>query len=124
MTIAAPESVVPLTDSAMDGERIVLEGISWATYWRLSREANQSRNRMTYDAGVLEIMSPSDFHESARELLSECVKILARSQKIPYACGGIATFRRDDPEKGFEPDQCFWLKNGSRMRGKKKIKMP
>jgi Uma2 family endonuclease len=100
---------------------IVLDGISWSTYTRLLRESSHRRLRMTYDAGVLEIMTLSYEHESASGLLSQMVRALAIASGINYASGGSTTFRRKDLEKGVEPDQCFWLANAERVRGKKRI---
>ncbi len=34
---------------------------------------------------------------------------------------GSTTLRREDPESGFEPDQCFYVRNAERMRNKTRI---
>jgi Uma2 family endonuclease len=34
---------------------------------------------------------------------------------------GSATFRREDLDRGFEPDSCFYIQNASRVAGKKKL---
>jgi Uma2 family endonuclease len=102
---------------------IVLDGISWTTYSRLRRESGQQRLRMTFDSGELEIMSPSFQHESAKGLLSQMVRTLASDGGISYASGGSTTFRLKEMKKGLEPDQCFWLANAERVRGKKRINL-
>jgi Uma2 family endonuclease len=34
---------------------------------------------------------------------------------------GSTTFRREDLERGFEPDSCFYIQNEARIRGKDRI---
>ena len=34
---------------------------------------------------------------------------------------GSTTFRREDIDRGFEPDSCFYIQNAARVRGKKRI---
>jgi Uma2 family endonuclease len=34
---------------------------------------------------------------------------------------GSTTFRREDLERGFEPDSCFYIRNAAGVRGKKRI---
>lgn len=116
--VAANPPPVPIAEES----RLVLDGISWATYSRLRRESS-SRLKMTYDSGTLEIMSPSYRHESAASLLAEMVKRLSLAHGVHYACGASTTFRRKGIEKGVEPDQCFWIANAARMRGKKSVNL-
>ena len=44
--------------------RMVLENVSWETFVALSEEREGSVPRMTYDNGVLELMSPKRKHEN------------------------------------------------------------
>jgi hypothetical protein len=32
------------------------------------------------------------------------------------------TFQREDLERGFEPDECFWIANEAHMRGRAKLR--
>jgi hypothetical protein len=34
---------------------------------------------------------------------------------------GSTTFRREDLDRGFEPDGCFYIQNVGRIRGKKEL---
>ncbi|PYR86675.1 MAG: hypothetical protein DMG18_02070, partial [Acidobacteria bacterium] len=50
--------------------RIILRNVSWETYERLLKDLeNRSSPRLTYDRGVLEIMSPHFEHDRAKEIL-------------------------------------------------------
>jgi Uma2 family endonuclease len=103
-------------------QRVLLRNVSWETYERLLQEnLDNSSPRFTYDHGVLEIMSPSAEHEWYNRLLSDLVKLLARELRIDILDLGSTTFRREEAEKGFEPDSCFYVTHVKRMRGKKKI---
>jgi Uma2 family endonuclease len=103
-------------------QRVVLRKVSWETYERLLAENLEcSSPRFTYDQGVLEIMSPSAAHEWYNRLLSDLVKLLARELRIDILDLGSTTFKRDDAERGFEPDSCFYVSGARRVRGKERI---
>jgi Uma2 family endonuclease len=100
-------------------QRVLLANISWDTYERLlSAHRDVSAPRFTYNQGQLEIMSPSAEHERSKELIALLVNIVAEEMAIDVEGFGSTTFRREDLERGFEPDACFYIKNVSRVRGK------
>jgi Uma2 family endonuclease len=103
-------------------QRVLLRNVSWETYERLLEENfDNSSPRFTYDRGVLEIMSPSAEHEWYNQLVSDLVKLLARELRIDILSLGSTTFKREEAEKGFEPDSCFYVTHVKQMRGKKRI---
>lgn len=103
-------------------QRVVLRNVSWETYERLLTESlDCSSPRFTYDRGVLEIMSPSAEHEWYNRLVSDLVKLLARELRIDVLDLGSTTFRREDAERGFEPDSCFYVTHVRQVRGKERI---
>jgi Uma2 family endonuclease len=103
-------------------QRVVLRNVSWETYERLLAEnPERSSPRFTYDQGALEIMSPSAEHEWYNRLLSDLVKLLARELRIDVLDLGSTTFKREDAERGFEPDSCFYVTRARQVRGKKRI---
>jgi len=103
-------------------QRVLLRTVSWETYERLLAEnLDNSSPRFTYDGGVLEIMCPSAEHEWYNQLISDLVKLLARELWIDVLSIGSTTFKRQEAEKGFEPDSCFYVMRAQQMRGKKKI---
>lgn len=96
--------------------------VSWETYERLLDERGESRvPRFTYDRGVLEIVSPSPEHERIAYVLALLVEVLAEEFDIELDGLGSTTFRREDLERGFEPDQCFYVQNAERIRGKNEL---
>ncbi len=103
-------------------QRVVLRSVTWETYEGLLAENLEcSSPRFTYDRGVLEIMSPSAEHEWYNRLLSDLVKLLARELRIDILDLGSTTFKREDAERGFEPDSCFYVSGARRVRGKERI---
>ncbi|MGO9275013.1 MAG: Uma2 family endonuclease [Terriglobia bacterium] len=103
-------------------ERVVLRHVSWETYERLLEDhLDRSSPRFTYDHGVLEIRSPIARHEWFSELVSDLVKLLARTLRIDILSLRSTTFRRRDRERGFEPDCCFYVTHIGQVRGKERI---
>jgi Uma2 family endonuclease len=101
---------------------IVLDGVSWATYYQLADEIGDRRSvRLTYDRGRLELMSPLPEHEAYSVQLGQFVRVLAVACKKPFKCLGAMTIRREDLARGLEPDNCFYLANWPRIRGRKTL---
>ncbi|MCE9532492.1 MAG: Uma2 family endonuclease [Planctomycetes bacterium] len=64
---------------------------------------------------------PSNEHEIWIALLGKLIEALAAEMSMPIIDHGMSTFRRDDQEKGLEPDRCYYLLNAPRVRGKLRI---
>ncbi len=99
-------------------QRVALHNISWSTYERLlaDNETN-SAPRFTYDRGELEIMSPSPEHEKLNRRIAQLVLAVADELGVEVEDLGSTTFRREDLERGFEPDSCFYIQNEEKVRG-------
>lgn len=103
-------------------QRVTLHNVSWETYERLLADLqDSSAPRLTYDRGTLEIMSPSSEHERYNRTAAQIVEELAVEMDINIDSLGSTTFRREDIDRGFEPDSCFYIRNAARVRGKKRI---
>ena len=77
--------------------------------------------RLTYDRGTLGIMSPSSEHERYNRAVAQIVEELAAELDVDMDSLGSTTFRREDIDRGFEPDSCLYVRNAPRVRGKKRI---
>lgn len=107
---------------AKPDEIIHLSGISWLTYETLLRELSDRRFRLTYNRGDLEIMAPSPDHELGKKVLGRFVETLAEEFQIQIYPLGSTTLKR--PElSGVEPDECFYIRHISAVRGKKRINL-
>ncbi len=103
-------------------QRVVLHNVSWETYERLLAEhADSSAPRFFYDRGELEIMSPNPEHERTNRRIAQLVLAVADEMRITAEDLGSTTFRREDLERGFEPDSCFYIRNEEAIRGKDRI---
>lgn len=103
-------------------QKIVLNDVSWETYQQLlTNYQDSSSPRLTYDRGVLEIMSPSQEHETTNYIIELMVEIIAEEIGIDVLGLGSTTFKREDLKRGFEPDSCFYIQNEARVRGKDTI---
>ncbi len=101
------------------GGRLLLAGVDWQTYDRLLHVFDERRRlRITYDRGALEIMTLSPRHERLKHLLGLLVLALAEGFGVQVAGFGSMTFRRRRRQRGLEPDECFWIQNEARVRGK------
>jgi Uma2 family endonuclease len=93
-------------------ERILLQDVSWETYQRLLvDQRDRSVPRLSYDGGLLEIMSPSGEHEEVNDRFKYLVLAIAEELDLDLRTFGSKTFKRADLAKGFEPDSCFYIQN-------------
>ena len=102
-------------------KRIVLCGVSWETYQALVAETRRSGVRFTYDQGSLEIMCPSSEHECIKKLLARLLEMMAFELRIPTRGAGSMTLANELAERGVEPDECYYVVNEPRIRGKREI---
>jgi Uma2 family endonuclease len=110
------------TAQAAPSNSLVLHGIDWRTYARLLRLFNERRSiRLTYDRGDLEIMTLSPEHENLNLLLNHLVVAAAEELGLEIASYGSMTMRRRGRRRGLEADQCYWIANEARMRGRDRI---
>lgn len=97
---------------------VVLRHVSWATYERLLADDEERRvPRMTYDQGVLELVTPSKAHDLDAATTTRIVDIVSASLGIPVQSTSTTTYRRQDLERGFEADASFYVQNEARVRG-------
>jgi Uma2 family endonuclease len=108
-------STVPAPTSSAG--RVLLCGVDWDEYTRLLRAlAERPSVRLTYDRGVLEIMTPLDRIDNRGRFTCRLIVALTEELNLPIACGGSTTLRRRR-QRGLEPDESFWIANESRVRG-------
>lgn len=99
--------------------RFVLHDVGWRGYETLLEIVGDGPTRMTYDRGSVEFMSPSHDHEVFRRILGRVIDIVTEELYLPCINAGSTTWRRQDVDRGLEPDDCFYLANAGRVRGKK-----
>lgn len=93
----------------------------WEGYLKISDAVGERQIKVTYDRGKLELMTLSYEHESMKGILSSLLEAYLVERHIDYAMGGGMTFRRQDKDRGLEPDECYWLGSWRAMQGVKRF---
>lgn len=101
-------------------QRFLVDGVCWTTYQTVGKAfADRPALRMTYDQGALELMTTSPEHEIYKKRLGRFFEIMAEEFHKPFATAGNMTFQKEDLDRGFEADDCFWITHEPHMRGKR-----
>jgi len=74
--------------------------------------------RMTYDRGALEMMRPSKRHEQFAVMVELLIHAWAEEGSIDILGCRTMTCRREDLDRGFEPDNCYYVAHEAEMRSK------
>jgi Uma2 family endonuclease len=107
---------------ATDAEtRMVLENIAWETYVALADQRRGSVPRLTFDCGVLELMSPKREHENIACLAGRIVETYSEVKNIDVISLASVTVKRSDLSKAFEADESYYVANAVRLLAKKEL---
>lgn len=87
--------------------RVLLPDVPWSTYVVLRDTVDSSGIRMTYLRGQLEIMSPSQLHEVSKTQIARLLELFCLERDIRLFGYGSMTLRREEKERGIEPDECY-----------------
>jgi Uma2 family endonuclease len=111
-----------VTTESPPEQRMVLYNVSWETYERLLHDYEQSSApRFTYDRGVLEIMSPFSEHEAYGRFLDFVLGAWAEATNTLVRVTGSTTYKREDLQRGFEPDSSYYIQHEAWVRDKERI---
>jgi Uma2 family endonuclease len=101
---------------------ILLHNVSWFTYENLLADhPDVPSPHFTYDRGDLLIRVLSPEHEGINDVFKLVINLLAEEFGLESQSFGSMTHKREELQRGFEPDSCFYFKNEARMRGKKRL---
>lgn len=106
LNMVAVRSLFPI-EPAADEQRLVLANIPWSTYVTLREALDNTRLRLTYLAGTLEIMSPSRKHEVDKKQIARFLELFCLERDIPLFAYGSTTWRSEEKARGLEPDECY-----------------
>src|SRR4051812_37473491 len=106
--MAAATSLFPMHPrSASEEQRVLLTNVPWSVYVMLRDSIDSPGVRMTYLKGQLEIMSPSKAHEVSKKQIARLLELFCLERDIALYGYGSTTFRREEKERGLEPDECY-----------------
>jgi Uma2 family endonuclease len=101
---------------------VVLSPVSWETYQSLTADLSETSSvRLTYEGGVLEIMSPSAEHEMWNRQIERLIGIALLETGTNGRFLGSTTFKHPEESCGFEPDSCYYIQRFSQVKGLQKI---
>lgn len=97
----------------------VLRGVRWETYQALALDlAETPSKKLTYDRGILEIMTPLPAHEANKRFLGRIVELTTDVLGLEIYSLGSTTWSKENLQKGIEPDECYYITNEKLVRGK------
>ena len=103
-------------------EKRIYYGVAWSSYvWLLEELGDGTHLRVTFDCGVLEIMSPKSEHEEVARLIDLVLAHMALEQNRNVKNCGSMTMHTVAVERGGEPDSCYYVATEPQVRGVKKI---
>ncbi len=101
----------------LDVEQRVVIHTDWRGYQMMLEIVGEAPGvRLTYDRGELEIMTTSSEHERKKSNLGRLIECLMLELGIDFCSGGSQTFQRQDLDRGFEPDECYWIQNWRKVK--------
>lgn len=99
-----------MSTATIEGEqRVSLGDVRWETLESLLRDLGESRGRLAYDQGLLEIMSPSFEHDVIANLIGRLVEALTEELDIPIRSTRSTTLKRPDQRRAVEPDASYYI---------------
>ncbi|PAX52748.1 Uma2 family endonuclease [Brunnivagina elsteri] len=102
--------------------RTQLQNITWQTFKAMLSEMGSERNnRIAYELGIVEIMTPLMPHENSNRLIEVFVGVMCEELGLEIKRTGSLTLTRDDLERGGEPDSSYYIQNESLVRDKESI---
>lgn len=104
------------------GQKIELQDVTWKEFESILEELGDHRSaRIAYNQGTLEIMTPLPEHEIGKVLITDLISALLEELEIEFYPLGSSTFKNQLMKQGIEPDNCFYIKNEAKIRGKKRL---
>jgi Uma2 family endonuclease len=98
--------------------RGLLYGVAWNDYVALLDALGDHPLRHTYDRGTLEMMAPRKDHDWPKRFIGRIIEAVALRFDIDIQCIGSTTLTGSEVERGFQPDEAYYVANESRVRGR------
>lgn len=91
-------------------QRLIFHGVTYKDYVLISDVLGHRPGlHLTYLRGTLEIMTTSPLHEHLKKLIARLVELHALVRGVRILGFGSATYRREEEERGLEPDECYCI---------------
>lgn len=111
--------MIAITNIRQPESRSLLNGIRWETYQALAKDlAENPSKKLTYNQGILEIMTPLPEHELNKRFLGRIVETTTEVLGLEVYSLGSTTWSREDLQRSIEPYECYYITNEAIVRGK------
>ena len=91
---------------------LTLHEVTWQDYEELLEKVGEAKGlRISFNEGVMQIMTLSIKHEGITAFVQDLVRIISLRRRCKILFFGSATMRLAKKEKGSEPDVCFYLQS-------------
>ncbi len=114
MTRTDPPSIHP-------PNHFLIQEASWRLYQSFIREIGDSNVRVTYSQGRMELRSPPPQHERDKKLIAQLLELMTFERNIARGSLGSTTYSDEVLDRGLKPDECYYIANEARVRGKDRI---
>ena len=95
-------------DDPSEDSFVYLRGVSWSDYERVMKlRGDGSVPRLAYEEGVLELMSPSQPHESIKATIGFLVAAWCDVHDVEFTASRSWTLKDKRKKTGVEPDEGF-----------------
>lgn len=120
--ISQAEAIVEMIDRMPADSVLIQQGVSWRDYEELIQAVGEAPGlHVSFDAGTLQIMSPSSKHEYIAKLIERLVDRISIRQRIKVLFYGSATLKKQSEQKGAEPNACFYVQTADVVGTKEQI---
>ena len=99
----------------------MLENVSWEIFVALADERRGSVPRLSYNEGVLEMMSPKRKHENISCLLGRMIEAYSEIRGIEILSVASVTVKRSDLKKAYEADESYYVTNIDKVLAKEEL---
>ncbi len=91
-------------------ERLTISGVSWESFEKLlSKLEDNSHYRVTYLDEILEILSPSQKHETVKSRIGFLLEFYFCKKGIKHTPMGSTRLKNRFKKAGGEPDECYCI---------------
>jgi Uma2 family endonuclease len=112
MTVATLDLKEIIADINLKEPATVLYGVSWEDYFEYAKQTlENSPYKMTYNRGVLKIMTLATKHENISRLIHSLMTISGLSLGENIVSTGSMTLVSNRLRKGADPDESYYIQN-------------
>lgn len=105
-----------------ESSEINLRNRTWADYEEIIESVGEASGlRISFDGENIRIMTLSVLHEKYVRFVEMLITTLSLRKKIKVLHFGSATMKKNDEERGAEPDCCFYIQNAELIAKKDSI---